>query len=185
MRLTSPFFSTARSLTLSLLVFSVLSCSSKAVKVEEIPEPVVSQPTVVIKRVPEYVSDPQIEMSARDLLALAGIETRPLQITSKNGVLSITGTAESSRALNNALALMNRIKGVRELRADIDGGTVSGMTNAPVEEPSLMLWFVRLFWPILALIGAAFVAIGFLFFQTRIISKQLQKRRQLRQAAQA
>lgn len=175
--------STFRLITLMVLIFTTLSCSSKGVKQEDLPVPEVSKPTVVIKRVPEYVSDLSIESSARDLLLLAGIETRPLQIVSKNGILSITGTAESSRALNGALALMTKIKGVRELRADIDGGTVSGTTSPPPEETSLVVWFVKLFWPILALIGAAFVAIGFLFFQTRIIARQLAKRRQLQQNA--
>lgn len=167
------------SFLLTLSLFFVLSCSTPPKAPEAQPQPEPSKPTVVIKRVPEYVSDLQIEMAARDLIALAGLDNRLLQIQSKNGVLSVTGSQESSRTLNNALALMQRIKGVKEVKADIDGGTVSGTTQPPQEETSLFMWFIRLFWPILALIGAAFLAIGFLFFQTRVIARQIRKKREL------
>lgn len=178
--LSRPKFSFKRFVLLALGFFLVGSCAS-APKAPETrtqpPEP--AKPTVVIKRVPEAVSDLQIEMAARDLMSLAGLETRAFQIESKNGVLEITGTAESSRALNNALALMQRLKGVKQVRANIDGGTVSGTTQSPPEETGLFIWFVRLFWPILALIGAAFLAIGFLFLQTRYIAKQIRMKREL------
>jgi BON domain len=176
-------FEPMKTLLLALLIFvslfTTLSCASKSKEPEAQPEEVRAEPTVVIRRVPEKANDLQIETAARDLLALAGVDTRPIQIESKNGVLSVTGEAEPSRELNAALALMNKIKGVRELRANLEAGTVSGATSAPEEETSLAVWFVRLFWPILALIGAAFVAIGFLFFQTHIIRKQIQKRKEL------
>lgn len=166
----------------TLAVFLVLSCSTKPKVPEAKVEPEPAKPTVVLKRVPEYVSDLQIEMAARDLFSVAGLDNRAFEMQSKNGILNITGTHESSRSLKNALALLQRIKGVKEVRAEIDGGTVSGTTQPPEEQPGLVSWFFQLFWPILALIGAAFVAIGFLFFQTRLIAKQIQKKRELQGA---
>lgn len=168
-----------RILTLALLILTVMSCAStpKPPEVQPAPEP--SKPTVVMKRVPEYVSDLQIEMAARDLFSLAGLEPRDFQFASKAGVLSVTGTHESSRSLNNAIALLQRIKGVKQVSAEIESGTVSGTTQPPAEETGLFMWFLQLFWPILALIGAAFVAIGFLFYQTKLIAKQIQKKREL------
>ncbi len=183
--LARPQFFLQRLVLLAVGFFLVWSCSSAPKAPEtrtQTPEP--AKPTVVIKRVPEAVSDLQIEMAARDLMSLAGLDTRAFQIHAKNGSLEITGTAESSRALNNALALMQRLKGVKQVRANIDGETVSGTTQPPPEETGLFIWFVRLFWPILALIGAAFLAIGFLFFQTRYIAKQIRAKREISELSQ-
>lgn len=150
--------------SLFFLAFALSACAHEPPA--RAPDPVAPAPAPVRRVSAGSVPDQKIERNVRTLLALADLSPFDVQVESRRGIVSLSGTVPGSSEVSERLvAAVGSLQGVRKVNSELTTRAAAPAATA-ASDPWWGMFLVRL--AIMSAIAMIFFALGSRITRNRI-----------------